>query len=67
MRPPAPLAADRALPLRRLLFTAREARGPLSPADPWIAATAAVRDAVLVRDDRELTRVRQVRQEHLRN
>jgi len=26
-----------------------------------------VRDAVLVRDDRELTRVRQVRQEHLRN
>ncbi len=34
-------------------------------ADAWIAATAAVRDAVLVHKDREFARARQVRQERL--
>ncbi len=39
--------------------------GLLSVADAWIAATAAVRDAVLVHKDREFARARQVRQERL--
>jgi len=47
--------------------TARmKAAGGLSVADAWIAATAAVHNAVLVHKDREFARVRQVRQEHLR-
>ena len=43
-----------------------KAGGGLSVADAWIAATAAVREAVLVHKDREFARVRQVRQERLR-
>jgi predicted nucleic acid-binding protein len=43
-----------------------KAGGGLSVADAWIAATAAVRDAVLVHKDREFARARGVRQEHLR-
>jgi predicted nucleic acid-binding protein len=43
-----------------------KAGGGLSVADAWIAATAAVRDAVLVHKDPEFERVRGVRQEHLR-
>lgn len=44
-----------------------KAGGGLSVADAWIAATAAVRDAVLVHKDREFARVRRVRQERLRD
>ena len=43
-----------------------KAGGGLSVADAWIAATAAVRDAVLVHKDPEFARVRGVRQEDLR-
>src|SRR5947208_240594 len=43
-----------------------KAGGGLSVADAWIAATAVVREAVLVHKDREFARVRQVRQERLR-
>ncbi len=42
-----------------------KAGGGLSVADAWIAATAAVRDAVLVHKDQEFARARQVRQERL--
>jgi ribonuclease VapC len=42
-----------------------KAGGGLSVADAWIAATAAVRDAVLVHKDREFARASGVRQEHL--
>lgn len=44
-----------------------KAGGGLSVADAWIAATAIVRDAVLVHKDREFARVREVRQERLRD
>jgi predicted nucleic acid-binding protein len=43
-----------------------KAGGGLSVADAWIAATAAVRDAVLVHKDPEFERVAGVRQERLR-
>lgn len=43
-----------------------KARGGLSVADAWIAATAAIRGAVLVHADPEFTRVREIRQERLR-
>lgn len=43
-----------------------KARGGLSVADAWIAATAAVRKAVLVHRDRELARAADVAQERLR-
>jgi ribonuclease VapC len=43
-----------------------KAQGGLSVADAWIAATAAVRDAMLVHKDPEFGRVRHVRQERLR-
>ena len=43
-----------------------KARGGLSVADAWIAATATVRDAVLVHADPEFVPLRQVRQERLR-
>ena len=42
-----------------------KAVGGLSVADAWIAATAAVRDAVLVHKDPEFARARHVRQERL--
>jgi ribonuclease VapC len=42
-----------------------KAGGGLSVADAWIAATAAVRDAVLVHKDPEFARARGVRQEQL--
>jgi ribonuclease VapC len=42
-----------------------KAAGRLSVADAWIAATAAVRDAVLVHKDPEFTRARHVQQERL--
>ncbi len=43
-----------------------KAAGGLSVADAWIAATAVVRDAVLVHKDPEFARVRHVQQERLR-
>lgn len=47
--------------------TARlKARGGLSVADAWIAATAATRNGVLVHKDPEFARVREVAQERLR-
>jgi len=42
-----------------------KARGGLSVADAWIAATAVVRDAVLVHKDPEFRRVREQVQERL--
>ena len=42
-----------------------KANGGLSVADAWIAATAIVRDAVLVHKDPEFARAREVRQERL--
>ena len=42
-----------------------QARGGLSVADAWIAATAAVRQAVLLHKDPEFGRVPDVRQERL--
>ena len=49
-----------------LLEAARiKARGGLSVADAWIAATAVVRDAVLVHKDPEFRRARDVPQERL--
>jgi predicted nucleic acid-binding protein len=42
-----------------------KAAGGLSVADAWIAATAAVHDAVLVHKDPEMRRARHVRQEVL--
>src|SRR5688572_10436189 len=42
-----------------------KARGGLSVADAWIAATAAVKDAVLVHKDPEFTTVREIEQERL--
>jgi predicted nucleic acid-binding protein len=42
-----------------------KAAGGLSVADAWIAATAAVRDAVLVHKDPEMRRAPHVRQEEL--
>jgi predicted nucleic acid-binding protein len=42
-----------------------KAGGGLSVADAWIAATAAVRDALLVHKDPEFDRARGVRQERL--
>jgi ribonuclease VapC len=50
-----------------LLEAARlKAGGGLSVADAWIAATAAVRNAVLVHKDAEFARARSIRQEQLR-
>lgn len=43
-----------------------KARGGLSVADAWIAATAASRNAVLVHKDPEFARARDVAQERLR-
>ena len=43
-----------------------KARGGLSVADAWIAATASIRDAVLVHADPEFASVREIRQERLR-
>jgi ribonuclease VapC len=43
-----------------------KAGGGLSVADAWIAATAAVREAVLVHKDPEFSRARHVAQERLR-
>ena len=40
--------------------------GLLSVADAWIAATASIRDAVLVHADPEFASVREIRQERLR-
>jgi predicted nucleic acid-binding protein len=44
-----------------------KARGGLSVADAWIAATAITKDAVLVHKDPEFARARDVRQERLRS
>lgn len=44
-----------------------KAAGGLSVADAWIAATAAVHDAVLVHKDPEMRRTPHVRQEELRS
>ncbi len=43
-----------------------KAQGGLSVADAWVAATAVVREAMLVHKDPEFGRVRHVRQERLR-
>lgn len=43
-----------------------KSRGGLSVADAWIAATAVVRDAVLIHADPEFARVSHVAQERLR-
>jgi predicted nucleic acid-binding protein len=44
-----------------------KARGGLSVADAWIAATAATRRALLVHKDPEFARAREIAQERLRN
>ena len=50
-----------------LVVAARiKARGGLSVADAWIAATAVVRDAILVHKDPEFRRARDVPQERLK-